>query len=112
MIVGEDIERVATLIRNAAVSIPLDDLPKLIGVLAEAQATANTRAIKEAACMKMDTTWKQLVDARAMATLLNVPVSWVREEARRGRIPSHRLGRYVRFDPAKVIDSTAKPDTY
>jgi excisionase family DNA binding protein len=39
-----------------------------------------------------------LVDATAAAELLAVPVSWVRAEARSGRIPHRRLGKYVRFD--------------
>lgn len=39
-----------------------------------------------------------LLDAKQAATLLNVPASWVAAEARAGRIPHVRLGRYVRFD--------------
>ncbi len=31
------------------------------------------------------------------ATYLKVPVSWVREKARRGMLRSHRRGHYVRF---------------
>jgi excisionase family DNA binding protein len=40
----------------------------------------------------------QLVDAAAVAELLGVPTSWVREQVRAGAIPHVRLGRYVRFD--------------
>jgi excisionase family DNA binding protein len=43
-----------------------------------------------------------LVDATAAGELLNVPASWVLAEARRGRIPHIRLGRYVRFDPDEL----------
>ena len=39
-----------------------------------------------------------LLDADQAGALLNVPASWVRAEARAGRIPHVRLGRYVRFD--------------
>lgn len=39
-----------------------------------------------------------LLDAEGAARLLNVPASWVLAEARAGRIPHVRLGRYVRFD--------------
>jgi len=39
-----------------------------------------------------------LLNAEQAAELLNVPVSWVRAEARAGRIPCVRLGRYVRFE--------------
>jgi excisionase family DNA binding protein len=40
----------------------------------------------------------RLLDAKAVADRLGVPVSWVRESARSGAIPHVRLGRYVRFD--------------
>ncbi len=43
-----------------------------------------------------------LVDAEAQAALLSVPGSWLLREARAGRIPHVRLGKYVRFDPATV----------
>jgi excisionase family DNA binding protein len=38
-----------------------------------------------------------LLDADAAAELLNVPPSWVLAEARAGRLPSLKIGRYVRF---------------
>lgn len=44
----------------------------------------------------------RLVDANAVAELLDVPVSWVRESTRSGAIPHIRLGRYVRYEPAAV----------
>jgi len=40
-----------------------------------------------------------LLDAKGASALLNVPASWVAAEARAGRIPHVRLGRYVRFEP-------------
>jgi len=44
-----------------------------------------------------------LLDAVQAATLLNVPQSWVAAEARAGRIPHVRLGRYVRFNRDELI---------
>jgi excisionase family DNA binding protein len=41
----------------------------------------------------------ELLDAEEAGKLLNVPKSWVLAEARAGRIPHVRLGRYVRFEP-------------
>jgi excisionase family DNA binding protein len=38
-----------------------------------------------------------LLTAPEMATLLGVPLSWVREQSRRGRIPTVALGRYRRY---------------
>lgn len=43
-----------------------------------------------------------LLDVDQAGGLLNVPASWVRAEARAGRIPHVRLGRYVRFDAAEL----------
>lgn len=38
-----------------------------------------------------------LLDANGVAELLRVPASWVYAEARAGRIPHVRVGRYRRF---------------
>ncbi len=43
-----------------------------------------------------------LLNAGQAAELLNVPESWVRTEARAGRIPHVRLGRYVRFEAEEL----------
>jgi excisionase family DNA binding protein len=40
-----------------------------------------------------------LIDARAASELLSVPYTWLLAQARAGRIPHHRLGHYVRFNP-------------
>jgi hypothetical protein len=34
--------------------------------------------------------------------MLVVPASWLLAEARRGRVPHCRLGKYVRFDPDEL----------
>jgi excisionase family DNA binding protein len=44
-----------------------------------------------------------LLDATGAAGLLNVPKTWILAEARAGRIPHVRLGRYVRFDPDELL---------
>lgn len=40
-----------------------------------------------------------LVDAKAASRLLGVPYTWLLAQAREQRIPHHRLGHYVRFNP-------------
>jgi excisionase family DNA binding protein len=40
-----------------------------------------------------------LIDAKAASGLLGVPYTWLLAQARAGRVPHHRLGHYVRFDP-------------
>jgi len=39
----------------------------------------------------------RLLDAKEAAELLNVPVGWVREQTRAGRMPHVPLGRYRRY---------------
>jgi excisionase family DNA binding protein len=45
-----------------------------------------------------------LLDADAVAALLNVPVSWVRESTRSGAMPCVELGRYRRYERAAVVE--------
>ncbi|MGA2322126.1 MAG: helix-turn-helix domain-containing protein [Solirubrobacteraceae bacterium] len=40
-----------------------------------------------------------LIDAKAASQLLGVPHTWLLAQARERRIPHHRLGHYVRFNP-------------
>ena len=42
-------------------------------------------------------------DAEQAAAQLNVPALWVLAQARAGRIPHTRLGRYVRFDGEELM---------
>ena len=44
-----------------------------------------------------------LLDADAAAALLAVPARWIMAEARANRLPSIRLGRYVRFDRRDLL---------
>src|ERR1700689_3969267 len=44
----------------------------------------------------------ELLTAPEAAKILNVPESWVREQARLGGLPSVRLGHYVRFRSDEV----------
>lgn len=43
--------------------------------------------------------YTRLIDARAASSMLGVPHTWLLAQARAGRIPHHRLGHYVRFNP-------------
>jgi hypothetical protein len=44
-----------------------------------------------------------LLTAKAAARFLAVDPSWLLRQAREGRVPSIRLGRYVRFDPGQIV---------
>jgi excisionase family DNA binding protein len=55
---------------------------------------------------------ERLLDAKEVAALLNVPVSWVRESTRSGAIPVVELGRYRRYREADVLawlESCSRP---
>jgi len=45
-----------------------------------------------------------LIDAKAASKLLGVPHTWLLAQARAGRIPHHRLGHYVRFNPEDLAN--------
>jgi hypothetical protein len=46
-----------------------------------------------------------LLKPKDLAKKLEMPVSWVYEQSRQGNIPTHRLGRYIRFDLEEVLRS-------
>jgi len=50
---------------------------------------------------------ERLLTAPDVAELLSVPVSWVREHTRSGRIPHIQLGRYVRYREEALVSWVA-----
>jgi len=50
----------------------------------------------------------KLLTPEELANRLQVPLSWVYEQSRQGNIPTHRLGRYIRFDLHGVLASQKK----
>ena len=46
-----------------------------------------------------------LLKVEELAAALNVPVSWVYKKAEQGALPCLRVGRYLRFDLARVLAS-------
>ncbi len=50
----------------------------------------------------------QIVDAAGAEAATGVPASWWLEAARRGDIPHLRLGKYVRFDLAEVVEAVRR----
>jgi excisionase family DNA binding protein len=49
-----------------------------------------------------------LLTAEAAAAMLSVDAEWLLRQAREGRIPHVRLGRYVRFDSAAIAAYCAR----
>lgn len=52
----------------------------------------------------------ELYTSEQLAEKLKVPLSWVYEQSRQGKIPTHRVGRYIRFDVREVLESQKKKD--
>ncbi len=50
----------------------------------------------------------ELLTAEKLAERLKIPVSWVYEQSRQENIPTHRLGRYIRFNLHEVLASQKK----
>ena len=85
---------------------PADVLPELIGTLAHGLAVAYARLVAPSAPAVPDEVSTRAT-ASEIADKLNVPVSFVYELARQGRIPVSRFGRYRRFDLAAVTQALA-----
>jgi excisionase family DNA binding protein len=51
---------------------------------------------------------RDLLTPEELAEKMRLPVSWVYEQSRQNKIPTHRLGRYIRFDLTEVLDSQKK----
>lgn len=88
-----------------------EELPRLIGELEAAKAQASARLSLPEPVQSPNTPVAKLLDAKEMAQQLSVPESWLREAARQERIPCIYVGRYVRFDPAVVIQCLTPPQT-
>lgn len=46
-----------------------------------------------------------LLTPEELAAAMKVPLSWVYEQSRQGNIPTHRIGRYIRFELEEVLQS-------
>jgi excisionase family DNA binding protein len=53
----------------------------------------------------IDKSSRKLLTPDELADHLKIPVTWVYEQSRKGIIPTHKIGRYIRFDLQEVIDS-------
>jgi excisionase family DNA binding protein len=87
--------------------IPVERIPSVLTLL-------SARLIQEMACVERreqnlgTPNSEELLTASQLGKRLNVPESWVRSEQRADRIPSVRLGRYVRFRPSEVDAALAR----
>ena len=47
----------------------------------------------------------ELLTAEELADKLKLSISWVYEQSRQDKIPTHRLGKYIRFSLQEVLAS-------
>ena len=66
-----------------------------------ARAAAKLRRAQAAAEQDLDLI---LIDAPELAARLDVPVRWLYEQARQGKLPSVRFSRRVFFDARAVVE--------
>lgn len=79
-------------------------------VLGQVLLDAIRQAVREEiqALLKQNGNIPELLTPERLADQLKVPTSWVYEQSRQGNIPTHRLGRYIRFNLFEVIESQKK----
>jgi excisionase family DNA binding protein len=83
-----------------------DTAPALLG---EALLDAIRQAVREELqALTNGHRVQALLTPEELAEKLKLPLSWVYEQSRQGNIPTHRLGRYIRFDLQEVIRSQQK----
>lgn len=86
-----------------AKSLEFETVPELLAEIASREAALKTLqgALLSLMLIKHGGSSRSaeagLLDAPELAKRLGVPESWVREQARLGRLPFIRLGHYVRF---------------
>lgn len=88
--IAADPERAIGLARGALLALNA----RAVRALAALQAPLSSVELSDPAAGVAN---DELLDARATAVRLQVKESWVRDMARQGKLPSVRLGRYVRF---------------
>jgi excisionase family DNA binding protein len=103
---GNSIQQNDSALVEWAGRIALDQIPGLLLILASRLLVATAAKANEQESKTGGAT--NLVTAGELAAHLNLPESWVRTEERLGRIPSIRLGKYVRFRLSDVERALAQ----
>jgi excisionase family DNA binding protein len=101
---------VDALARDVAqvVGLPRDALVAVLLKCAAVQAAVGAELVRTAAADPTPSTATRYLTAKQMAEHLQVKESWIASEARAGRIPKEKVGRYVRFDPLAVERALAQ----
>ncbi len=78
----------------------MDEIGKILG---DAFLEAIRQAVRAEIQAANGNSVSELLTPEQLAKKLKLPVSWVYEQSRLGNIPTHKLGRYIRFDLAEVL---------
>lgn len=87
------------------------------GILGEALRAELKQIVEEAVCEALATKMPEaiisteLLTPEQLSARLQVPVSWVYEQSRHDKIPTHRIGRYIRFELREVVQYLADAAT-
>jgi excisionase family DNA binding protein len=92
-----DLQGIDAAVVEWARRIPLDQIPCLLAFLAARLLAERSSGRSCEHSLERARDAENLLTAGELAERLNLAESWVRTEERAGRIPSFRLGRYVRF---------------
>ena len=87
--------------------------PKVLAEWAQAQQALLQELIRESQAQEAQSgadAQEPLLTPDELAQSLKVPVSWVYEQSRLGNLPTHRLGRYIRFRLSEVLAHPATND--
>ncbi|MFN8626031.1 MAG: hypothetical protein U0587_08635 [Candidatus Binatia bacterium] len=102
-----DLTALAAQLQRLAETTAQDALPRLVGALEAAKATAWARLTVP---LPRPIEPERLVDATELAPLIDRPAWSVREMARRGVIPTIRVGRLRKFRPSAVLAALERGD--
>lgn len=97
-------------LRRTAESTPPAELPDLLGALETIRAIAMRRLLAPEP-PPTSSTEGELITAQDMAARLSIQPSWLLDQARQGRVPHTRIGKYVRFAPAAVLAAMKAQDS-
>ena len=103
---GNSIQNDSALVEWAG-RISLDQIPGLL-IFLTARLLAETPKPNAHHDAVLEHAKDELLNASELAQHLHLPESWVRTEERLGRIPSVRLGKYVRFRLSDVEHTLAQ----
>ena len=105
--ITESGEKIDCTVLDWARRFPIDQIPALLVFLSSRLLLEGRNASGEGDVEKRHAAGK-LLTAGELATTLDLPESWIRNQERAGRIQSVRAGKYVRFRVSEVERTFAK----